>query len=191
VEQSSQAFVSFIRSVVSIHDSDLDLVLSKCVNRKVPKGTRILRKGQISNQYFFIASGGIRFFYELDGRENTTWISFKNEFFTEISSLNPQKPSRFNIETIEDAELIIINKKDMDFLYAHIPSWEEFGRKIWESTSVRMIDQIINFQTLSAEERYVEFMSNPEFLQKIPVKQLAAILGITPNALSRIRKNIK
>ena len=79
----------------------------------------------------------------------------------------------------------------MDFLYAHIPAWEEFGRKIWEATSVRMIDQIINFQTLSAEERYVEFMSNPEFLKKIPVKQLAAILGITPNALSRIRKNIK
>ena len=57
--------------------------------------------------------------------------------------------------------------------------------------SVRMIDQILNFQTLSAEERYLEFMNNPEFLQKVPVKQLAAVLGITPNALSRIRKNIR
>jgi len=156
-----------------------------------PKGKLILRKGQIANQYFFIISGGIRFFYEQDGQENTTWISFKNEFFTEISSLNPQRPSRFNIETIEDSELVVIDKKDMDFLYAHISAWEEFGRKIWEETAVRMIDQIINFQTLSAEERYMEFMSNPEFLKKIPVKQLAAILGITPNALSRIRKHIK
>jgi CRP-like cAMP-binding protein len=156
-----------------------------------PKGKLILRKGQIANQYFFIISGGIRFFYEQDGQENTTWISFKNEFFTEISSLNPQRPSRFNIETIEDSELVVIDKKDMDFLYAHISAWEEFGRKIWEETAVRMIDQIINFQTLSAEERYMEFMSNPEFLKKIPVKQLASILGITPNALSRIRKHIK
>jgi CRP-like cAMP-binding protein len=156
-----------------------------------PKGKLIFRKGQIANQYFFIISGGIRFFYEQDGQENTTWISFKNEFFTEISSLNPQRPSRFNIETIEDSELVVIDKKDMDFLYAHISAWEEFGRKIWEETAVRMIDQIINFQTLSAEERYMEFMSNPEFLKKIPVKQLAAILGITPNALSRIRKHIK
>jgi len=57
--------------------------------------------------------------------------------------------------------------------------------------SVRMIDQILNFQTLSAEERYLEFMNNPEFLQKVTVKQLAAVLGITPNALSRIRKNIR
>ena len=54
-----------------------------------------------------------------------------------------------------------------------------------------MIDQILNFQTLTAEERYLEFLNNPEFLQKVPVKQLAAVLGITPNALSRIRKNIR
>jgi CRP-like cAMP-binding protein len=184
-------FITFIRSIVGIDDFDLQLVLSKCTERQIPKGKLILRKGQIANQYFFIASGGVRFFYEENGQENTTWVTFKNEFFTEISSLNPQKPSRFNIETVEDSQLVVIDKKDMDFLYGHIAVWEEFGRKIWEAISVRMIDQILNFQTLSAEERYLEFMNNPELIQKIPVKQLAAVLGITPNALSRIRKNIR
>jgi CRP-like cAMP-binding protein len=184
-------FITFIRSIVGIDDFDLQLVLSKCTERQIPKGKLILRKGQIANQYFFIASGGVRFFYEENGQENTTWVTFKNEFFTEISSLNPQKPSRFNIETVEDSQLVVIDKKDMDFLYGHIAVWEEFGRKIWEAISVRMIDQILNFQTLSAEERYLEFMNNPELIQKIPVKHLAAVLGITPNALSRIRKNIR
>ena len=41
---------------------------------------------------------------------------------------------------------MVIDKKDMDFLYAHIATWEEFGRKIWEAMSVRMIDQILNFK---------------------------------------------
>jgi CRP-like cAMP-binding protein len=184
-------FIKFIKSIVGIDDLDLQLVLTKCNKKLVPKGKLILKKGQIANNYFFIISGGVRFFYEKDGLENTTWVTFKNEFFTEISSLNPQKPSRFNIEVIEDSMLVVIEKKDMDFLYAHVPVWEEFGRKIWEEMSVRMIDQILNFQTLSAEERYLQFMNNPEYLQKIPVKQLAAVLGITPNALSRIRKNIR
>jgi CRP-like cAMP-binding protein len=186
-----EEFITFIRSIVGIDDLDLELVLSKCSLRQVPKGKLILRKGQIANKYFFIASGGVRFFYEVDGQEMTTWVTFKNEFFTEISSLNPQKPSRFNIEAIEDSTLLVIEKKDMDFLYGHIVVWEEFGRKIWEEISVRMIDQILNFQTMSAEERYLEFLNNPEFIQKVPVKQLAAVLGITPNALSRIRKNIR
>ncbi|MGY3054002.1 CRP-like cAMP-binding protein [Pedobacter sp. UYEF25] len=186
-----EEFIKFIKTIVGIDDFDLQLVLSRCSKRQIPKGKLILRKGQIANQYFFIISGGIRFFYDANGQENTTWVSFKNEFFTEISSLNPQKPSRFNIETIEDSELIVIDKKDMDFLYGHIAVWEKFGRKIFEEIAVRMIDQILNFQTLSAEERYLNFMNNPEMIQKIPVKQLAAVLGITPNALSRIRKNVR
>lgn len=177
--------------MIWIDDLDLQLVLSKCKEREVPKGKMILRKGQIANQYFFIVAGGVRFFYHLNDQETTTWVTFKNEFFTEISSLNPQKPSRFNIDAIEDTRLIVIDKKDMDFLYGHVAVWEEFGRKIWEEVSVRMIDQILNFQTMTAEERYLEFMNNPEFLQKVTVKQLAAVLGITPNALSRIRKNVR
>ena len=186
-----EEFIAFIKTIIWIDDLDLQLMISKCTERQIIKGKLILQKGQIANQYFFIVSGGVRFFYEANDRENTTWVTFKNEFFTEISSLNPQKPSRFNIEAIEDTELVVIDKKDMDFLYAHVTVWEEFGRKIWEAMSVRMIEQILNFQTLSAEERYLEFMNNPELIQKIPVKQLAAVLGITPNALSRIRKNIR
>lgn len=186
-----EKFKRFIKTIVGIDELDLTLVLSKCRERQVPKGKLILKKGQIASQYFFIVSGGIRFFYELNEQENTTWVMFEDEFFTEISSLHPQKPTRFNIEAIEDTELIIIDKKDMDFLYGHITVWEEFGRKIWEAMSVRMIDQILNFQTLSAEERYLKFVRNTELIRKVPVKHVAAVLGITPNALSRIRKNIK
>jgi CRP-like cAMP-binding protein len=184
-------FAKFIKKMVGIDETELRIVLSKCRHKTVPKGSLVLKKGQIAQQYFFIVSGGLRFYYEGENDENTTWVVFENEFLTEISSLNPQKPTRFNIIAIEDTELIIIDKKDMEFLYAHIPVWHEFARKIWEETTVRMIDQILKFQTLTAEERYLEFMNNTEMLKKIPVKQLASVLGITPNALSRIRKNIR
>ncbi|MDJ1473294.1 Crp/Fnr family transcriptional regulator [Xanthocytophaga flava] len=186
-----EELIQFIKGIVWIDDLDLQLVLSRCSERQIPKGKRILRKGQIANQYFFIVSGGVRFFYEAHDQEVTSWVMFKNEFFTEISSLHPQVPSRFNIEAVEETKLIVIDKKDMDFLYSQIAAWESFGRKIWEGMAVRMIDQILNFQTLSAQERYQSFMTNPELIQKVPVKQLAAVLGITPNALSRIRKKIR
>lgn len=184
-------FVKFIKQTISIDETELKIVLSKCREKNVPKGNLVLKKGQIARQYFFIVSGGLRFYYEDENGENTTWVVFENEFLTEISSLNPQKPTRFNIIAIADTELIVIDQKDMEFLYAHVPVWHEFGRKIWEETTVRMIDQILRFQTLTAEERYLEFMNTTEMIQKIPIKQLASVLGITPNALSRIRKNIR
>lgn len=186
-----EEFVTFIRGIIWIDELDLQLVLARCRERQIGKNKLILRKGQIASQYFFIVSGGVRFFYEADQQENTTWVMFGNEFFTEISSLHPQKPSRFNIEAIDETKLIVIDKKDMDFLYGQVAAWEEFGRKIWEATTIRMIDQILNFQTLSAEERYLTFLKNSELIQKAPVKHVAAMLGITPNALSRIRKKIR
>lgn len=183
--------VDFIKGIVAIEEHELELIISKCRFKIIPKGKLVLRSGQTANQYYFIVAGGLRFYYELDNQENTTWVCFQNEFFTEISSLYSQKPTRFNIEAIEETSLIVIDKKDMDFLYAHIPSWDEFGRKVWEATSSRMVDQLLNFQTLSAEQRYLSFSQTPELLQKVPVKHLASILGITANALSRIRKKIR
>jgi len=185
------SFITFIRARVGVDELDIQLILSKCREKKVSKGAFILRKGHVASQYFFIVSGGVRFFYGNHDQENTSWVVFKNEFFTEISSLHPQIPSRFNIEAIEDSDLLVIDKKDMDFLYSHVAAWQEFGRKIWEHMAARMVDQIVSFQTLSAEDRYKQFINTPELIQKVPVKHLASFLGITPNALSRIRRNIK
>ncbi|OKS88623.1 Crp/Fnr family transcriptional regulator [Mucilaginibacter polytrichastri] len=186
-----QELSDFIRSKISINDIELAAIISNFKIKQVKKGQLVLKRGQIAHQYFFIKTGALRFFYGEFDRQLTAWVVFKDEFFTEISSLNPQKPTRFNIEAIEDTELIYIDKPEMEILYKTFPAWQEFGRITWEPMAVRMIDHILNFQTLSAEERYLEFMANSELIKRVPVKQIASYLGITPNALSRIRKNLK
>jgi CRP-like cAMP-binding protein len=184
-------FSDFVKSKITIKESDLNTIISCFKTKQVKKGQLILKRGQTAYQYYYIVSGALRFFFGNHDEELTAWVVFQNEFFTEISSLNPQKPTRFNIEAIEDTELLYIDKPDMERLYKQFPAWEGFGRITWEAMAVRMIDQIISFQTLSAEERYVEFLAKSELIQRVPVKQIASYLGITPNALSRIRKNIK
>lgn len=184
-------FSDFIRSKIVIEQSNLQDILSKFKKKFVRKGQLILKRGQIANRYFYIKSGALRFFYGEFDQQLTAWVVFQDEFFTEISSLSAQKPTRFNIEAIEDTELLCIDKQDMEKLYKEFPAWQEFGRITWEDMAVRMINQIISFQTLSAEERYLDFMTNSQLIKRIPVKQMASYLGITPNALSRIRKNIK
>lgn len=186
-----QQLTDFIKTKVEIKESDLEVILSNFQELKVEKGQFILKTGQIANHYYFIKSGALRFYYGDYEDQLTAWVIIKDEFFTEISSLNPQIPTRFNIEAIEKTELYCIHKKDMEMLYQQIPAWQEFGRITWENMAIRMIDQIISFQTLSAQERYLEFIRDAELMKRVPVKQIASYLGITPNALSRIRKNIK
>lgn len=181
----------FIKSKIFIAPEELAIIVSKFKQKTILKGALLLKQGQIANQYYFIRSGALRFYFGEYEAQLTAWIVFHNEFFTEITSLNPGKPTRFNIEAIEPTTVDYIEKADMEQLYKQFPAWQEFGRITWEAMAIRMIDEIIRFQTLSAEERYLEFLKIPGFLQRIPIKQLASYLGITPNALSRIRKNIK
>jgi CRP-like cAMP-binding protein len=182
---------SFIKSRIAIEPIDLEVILSRFKQKTIKKGTLLLKRGQVASQYYFVKSGAIRFYFGESDEQLTAWVVFQNEFFTEISSLSPGKPTRFNIEAIEETTLNYIDKSDMEELYRQYASWQEFGRITWEMMAIRMIDEIIRFQTLSAEERYLEFLKVPGFLQRVPIKQLASYLGITPNALSRIRKNIK
>jgi len=181
----------FIKSKIAIDKADLETILSYFKIKQVKKNQLILKRGQIAYQYYYINSGVFRFFFGEFEEQLTAWIVFQDEFFTEISSLSPQKPTRFNIEAIEDGELFYIDMADMEKLYKQFPAWQEFGRITWEAMAVRMIDQIITFQTLSAEERYLALIASSKIIQTVPVKQIASYLGITPNALSRIRKNIK
>ncbi len=181
----------FIQSKVSIDGKDLQIILSKFKQKTLKKGQFVLKKGQIANQYFYIKSGGLRFFYDVNNVENTSWVTFQNDFFTEISSLNTQTPTRFNIEAIEKTELLTIEKAQMEKLYKAFPAWQEFGRKIWETICIKQVDQILQLQTLTAEEKYLDFLNRPDFIQKVPINQLASILGIAPNSLSRIRRKIK
>ena len=181
----------FIRSKVIIRADELEIILSNFQEMILERRQFVLKTGQIANHYYFIKSGALRFYYGDFEEQLTAWVIVKDEFFTEISSLNPQLPTRFNIEAIEKTELLYIHKNDMEILYKQIPAWQEFGRITWENMAIRMINQIISFQTLSAEQRYLEFIQDAELMKRVPVKQIASYLGITPNALSRIRKNIK
>src|SRR4051812_48417536 len=102
-------FRDFIKAKVAIPDIDLEEVLSVFKTKKIKKGQLILKRGQIADQYFYIKSGALRFFFGDFEDQLTAWVVFRDEFFTEISSLNPQKPTRFNIEAIEETELIYIS----------------------------------------------------------------------------------
>lgn len=186
-----QELIHFITTGADrLHDDDLPLVISRFHPKTLQKKQLLLKRGQIADRYYFLKSGALRFIYG-DDRELTAWIVLPGEFFTEISSFRPRQPTRFNIEAVEETELYYIERKDMEMLYRQLPAWQEFGRKTWELMAMRMIDEIIRFQTLTVEERYLEFLQQPDFMQRVSVKQLASYLGITPNALSRIRKNIR
>ena len=186
-----QQLINYIKSQIIIDDNELQFILSSFKERMVVREQFVLKQGHVANDYFFIKSGGLRIYMINHDKQVTGWIALENEFFTELSSLKNQAPSRFNIQAIEDTAMLTIDRNTMHRLYNEFPCWQQFGRQVWENAFLKVIDGIISFQTMTAEERYVNAMQQSDLLQRVPLKDLSSYLGITPTSLSRLRKNIK
>ena len=182
---------TFIQSQIKIEDTDLDIIISQFKELKISKDRYALKKGQIATNFFFVKTGALRVYFEHNDEEITSWIALENDFFTDLVSLKNQLPSRFYIQALEETVLLSINAVKMEQLYSQFPLWQQFGRQIWESNFIKIVDGIIGFQTLTAEQRYISLMSDSDLLQRVPLKHLASFLGITTTSLSRLRKKIK
>jgi CRP-like cAMP-binding protein len=101
------------------------------------------------------------------------------------------KPSIESIQAIEDCELLVISRKDLLGLYEGDWKWQQVGRVVLEEHYMHQEDRLISMLRQQASERYRLFAeANPEIIQKVPLHHIASYLGISPETLSRIRKNI-
>ncbi|MHA4844765.1 Crp/Fnr family transcriptional regulator [Flavitalea antarctica] len=186
-----EALRTFIKSKVPIIEIDLDTILAGFREITVKKGKLLHRQGHIIKDYFFVLRGGLRIYMDTGEEKITGWIALENDFFTELSSLKKQMPCRFSIQAIEDCIVLAISTEKMEEYYRSYPVWQQFGREVWEDAFLKVVDGIISYQTLTAEERYRQAMEKSDLLQRVPLKDLSSFLGVTPNSLSRIRKNLK
>ncbi|MBI3882713.1 MAG: Crp/Fnr family transcriptional regulator [Sphingobacteriales bacterium] len=111
-------------------------------------------------------------------------VSFLYSFIT-------QTPSEFAIEAIEDTEVLLISAFDLDNIYLKVPVMERFFRKLFEKGYTYTLKRLNSRQSEPADVRYKKLIdTQPDLLQRIPLIYIASYLGITPESLSRIRKNI-
>lgn len=162
----------------------------QCV--KLKKNDYLLKEGQVCDFVGFINSGALVYFKMLEnGTEVTTDFAFENDWVTNNQSRLSNSPSLINIKAIEATELMVVKTSDLSDLYIQLPKIERLGRILIEQAFVRITNQSIDLQVLSAKERYEQLLQkSPEIIKRAPLYHIANYLGIAPKSLSRIRKEI-
>ncbi|MCT4615955.1 MAG: Crp/Fnr family transcriptional regulator [Marinifilaceae bacterium] len=153
-----------------------------------PKKTLLLREGNIAERLFFIQKGLVRKFFNKDGKDISLQFFFENQQVSCIESLIKSEPSKYSIETLEDSNIIIINKKEFEFLIENNLELKDLVFKFG-------MDRLINYSQLflsrikdSPQERYNNLITEqPEILKRVAQHYIASYLGITSVSLSRIR----
>jgi CRP-like cAMP-binding protein len=145
----------------------------------------------ICGNVYFIEKGIIRYFQIEDGEEVTGQFFFEGGWYTDLESFLSNNYSRQTAQAIEGSSLLYISKSDLEKLYTEVPKFERFGRLMAEQAFIGLRKKTDNLTLLNAKERYLNLLKQrPKVIERIPQHYIASYLGIKPQSLSRIRKNL-
>ncbi len=187
-----EALFSYVSQIMEMPESDKEQCRQTFKPLRVLKDTILEEAGKIPKYHNFIVSGYMRNFYIDDkGEEVTVDLNDGPRFFTSYFHFVNQTVSNEHIQCITDCELLRITKEDADRTSKSSFTQKDYTirlfHKILEEDKQRMND----LATLTAEQRYVKLLNEkPNIIKNVPLKYISSYMGIKPESLSRIRREI-
>ncbi|MEP0266391.1 Crp/Fnr family transcriptional regulator [Dokdonia sp.] len=182
-----------LHQISEITDTDWGFFSSKLTKRDIPKKTIFLKFGAIENHISFIVSGIVRLYIPKPDpiKEITFGFSFKEQFISAYDSFLTRKPSLYELQTLTNTTVLSISYDDLQEVYKTTKIGNLIGRLTAERLFLIKSKREQTLLNYTAEQRYLDvFKDRPEVIKEIPLKYISSYIGVTPQALSRIRKRI-
>lgn len=187
-----QSILENIAKHVTLTPEEQELFLYKTETKQFKAKTILLSAGEVATCTYFVNSGILRSFNINDNIiEHVLHFACEGWWIGDMYSYISEKPGNLFIEVLEDAEVVIITKENHQKLYQEIPKLERFFRILAENSLVSHQERLMDNLSLTAEERFEKFCSKyPTLIQKVPQKQIASFIGVTPEFFSKMKARL-
>ncbi len=187
-----EVIISNIKKKVAINDEEAEKLKTFFTPKKLRKKQYLLQEGDISHYTAFVEKGLLRSFTIDDkGHEHIMQFASEDWWISDLYSFLTEEPSDYSIEALEETELLLINRNDYENMMLAVPKMERYFRILTQNSLISMQRRISGKMTLTAEQNYKKLMEQrPALLQRVPQHMIASFLGIAPETLSRIRKQM-
>lgn len=187
-----QVLIDYFQAYLPFKVEEKELIISKVTLRNIKRRQMILQEGVVCKYYFFVMEGCFKM-YAVDekGNEHNLQFAAEKDWITDIGSFHAQKPSKLFIEAIEPSVILQIEQQDLYFLYTNIPKLNIIFKVIIENKFIELQNRVLQNISSTGQQRYRNFLEQyPNLASRLPNTQIASYLGITPEFLSKIRKDI-
>ena len=189
---NNKPLLDYIKKYIDLTSEEEILLLSKINIRTYLKNQYIVQQGDVCKSVNFIITGCTKTFYmDTEGQEHIVMFSIEDWWTSDLGSFITQKPADFNVQCLENTQLIQFSYDNLEEIYIEIPKFERLFRKIVERAFVASQKRIIRNFSLDAKERYKIFKTTyPRIDQRVPQYMIASYLGITKEFLSKIKSQL-
>ena len=188
-----QSLFKDFEEILPLSADEAALIESLITKSNIKRKGLILKEGQVCRHYTFVIKGCFKM-YGIDDKGFSHNIQFaaENDWIADLGSFYSQKPSQFNIEALELSEVLRIQQQNLYELFETYPKLNRIFKVMIEHKYIELQNRVLQNFSSSAEERYLAFLEHyPHLKNRLPNTQIASYLGITPEFLSKIRKDLR
>lgn len=185
-------FKAYLQKNAKIDDKQFEALSKYLKAEKIKKHTILLTQGEICSYSFFVEKGLLRS-YTIDdgGKEHVIQFAPENWIVSDRSSSYFNQASDFFIDAVEDSEVVYLDKTFMEQAYKLSADYSEFTEKALHNHIRHIQKRVSLLLVATAEQRYMNFITlYPDLMLRVPQWMIASYLGITPESLSRVRKEL-
>ena len=188
----NQYLIEYFESFLPMSNKERQLITSKVKEHALKRKELILNAGSPCKHYTFVVEGCLKMYsVDSDGIQHNIQFAAENDWIADIGSFHSGKVSQMYIEALEPSTILTIEKPDLYHLYLSIPKLDRIFKVIIENKFVELQNRVLQNISSTAQDRYLAFIEQyPNLVLRLPNTQIASYLGITPEFLSKIRKDI-
>lgn len=155
-------------------------------------GSEFLSIGRISDRIGFVDKGILRIYavgaYD---KEATIYFCQNNQFAVDMKSFYENEPSSVAFQAVTESRILYVQRSTWQGLYEEVPQLYILTKSLSEAALLNKItdNEFLNFG--SAKDKYLAFLDRyPKLAVRVPQQYIASYLKITPQSLSRIRREL-
>ncbi|MCO5240779.1 MAG: Crp/Fnr family transcriptional regulator [Chitinophagaceae bacterium] len=188
-----ELFFEKLAEKIALTPGQQDIIKRYLIPKKIRKNQYLLQEGDVARHAAFVEKGALRA-YSVDekGAEHIIQFAFEGWTISDMYSFMTGNPATYNIDALEDSELVLISTNAQEEILKQIPEYEAYIRLQVTGAYMAMQKRITSMLSLSLEERYINLIKlYPNLIQRVPQRMIASYMGLTPETLSRVRRKIK
>jgi len=183
---------AYLEARASFSDEDYAYLRRAFLFRRLAAGEYLQRAGDVARYAAFVSTGCLRsYVIDAKGKEHIVQFAPETWWLADATSLRDRTPAQYFFEAIEDSSVMLIDGAGHADLVERIPAYAAAFRNGLQKHAAAKDERIVSTLSASAEERYLQFLQTyPSIALRVPQAMLASYLGMTPETVSRIRKNL-